>query len=90
MPGNRKRNLATSAILAAAGLLLVAAVWLLFLRPTRILVANTKLAQQADLAQNNDCRRIRLQFCDADELAADRHVGTAYELENGEIVYVPE
>lgn len=55
----------------AAIFLLVAAFWLVFLRPTRILIVNATLAQQADVALNNDCRRIRLRFEDADKVAAE-------------------
>ena len=42
------------ALSAAALLLLGVLVWCVFLRPTRILVVNTTLAQQADVALNTD------------------------------------
>ena len=58
-------------LMAAAACLLAALVWLVFLRPTRILVVNATLAQQADVALNNDSRKIRLRFADADVVAAD-------------------
>ena len=58
-------------LIVAAACLLAALVWVVFLRPTRILVVNATLAQQADVALNNDSRRIRLKFADAAQLAAD-------------------
>ena len=67
--GNKRTRHLT--LFAAAVILLVAAAWLVLLRPTRILVANATLAQQADVALNNDSRHIRLRFVDADGLCAD-------------------
>lgn len=58
-------------LMAAAACLLAALVWLVFLRPTRILIVNATLAQQADVALNNDSQKIRLRFADADVVAAD-------------------
>ena len=58
-------------LIVAAACLLAVLVWGVFLRPTRILVANATLAQQADVALNNDSRRIHLKFADAAQLAAD-------------------
>ncbi|MBQ1709145.1 MAG: hypothetical protein II026_08790, partial [Bacteroidales bacterium] len=58
-------------LMAAAACLLAALVWLVFLRPTRILVVNATLAQQADVALNNDSQKIRLRFADADVVATD-------------------
>ena len=49
----------------------------LFFAPVHIAVTNATLSQQADIALNNDGKR-------------GRKVGIAYELENGEIIYVPE
>ena len=66
---SRKRK--TILIAAAAAILLLAAAWLVLLRPTRILVVNATLAQQADVALNNDSRHIRLRFADADAICAD-------------------
>ena len=71
-PGKNSSLLRRILLKSAAILLLVAAFWLGFLRPTRILVVNATLAQQADLALNNDCRRIRLQFEDAGQVADER------------------
>ncbi len=67
--GNKRTRHLT--LFAAAVILLLAAAWLVLLRPTRILVANATLAQQADVALNNDSRHIRLRFVDADGLCAD-------------------
>ena len=56
-------------VLPAALLVLLAVVfWRACLAPTRILVVNATLAQQADMALNNDNRHIRLRFLDADQL----------------------
>ena len=66
-----RRKILTTAIIAAVAITLATAVWLFFLRPTRILVVNATLAQQADVALNNDCRSIRLSFEDAGQLAAE-------------------
>lgn len=72
MPRGRNDLLRRLILPPAAAVLLAVTAWLLFLRPCRILVANATLAQQADLALNNDSRKIRLRFTDADMLAADR------------------
>jgi cobaltochelatase CobN len=69
MPQASKSRLRTILAIAAA-LLLGVAVWLVLLRPTRILVVNATLAQQADVALNNDSRHIRLRFADADAICA--------------------
>ena len=58
-----------SVLIVAAAILLAAVAWFVFFRPTRILVINATLAQQADVALNNDSRRIRLRFSDADKAA---------------------
>ncbi len=65
-----KRFLRT-ALMGAAAVLLLAAVLVFFFRPTHILVINATLAQQADVALNNDSRRIRLHFTDPDVFAKD-------------------
>ena len=71
-PGKNKTRLLII-LCCTAAVLLAGLLWAAFLRPTRILVVNTTLAQQADLALNNDCRRIRLRFADAGQLATDAH-----------------
>ena len=71
MPKARNRHPLRFVLLTALILLLAAGVWAFLLRPTRVLVVNATLAQQADVALNNDCRRIRLRFADADRIAAD-------------------
>lgn len=43
-----RRKILTTAIIAAVASVMATAVWLFFLRPTRILVVNATLAQQAD------------------------------------------
>ena len=60
-----KNSLRTLLLTAATICLLAVLAWLVFLRPTRILVVNATLAQQADVALNNDSRRIRLRFARA-------------------------
>ena len=72
MPQARNKHLHLILPLAAIVILAVAA-WLFLLRPTRILVVNATLAQQADVALNNDSRHIRLRFADADALCAGGH-----------------
>lgn len=69
MPQARNSRLRKPFLIAAVAVLLAAACWSVLLRPTRILVVNATLAQQADVALNNDSRRIRLQFADADQIA---------------------
>jgi len=71
MPQARNSYRKLILLATAAALLLAAAAWLIFLRPTRILVVNATLAQQADVALNNDSPHIRLRFADADGLCAD-------------------
>ncbi|MBR5099728.1 MAG: cobaltochelatase subunit CobN [Bacteroidales bacterium] len=71
MSGNCKANRRQllKIVLPAALLVLLAVVfWRACLAPTRILVVNATLAQQADMALNNDNRHIRLRFLDADQL----------------------
>lgn len=51
------RNLAAAVLLVCIGL---CSVWLLRLRPTKILVVNPLPAQAAEMALNNDSRRIRV------------------------------
>lgn len=71
MPLEKNNHTRSLTLLAAAAILLLAGSWFVLLRPTRILVVNATLAQQADLALNNDSRHIRLRFVDADGLCAD-------------------
>ena len=59
MPQAKTRRTFRLLFLLAALFLLVAVLWLAFLRPTRILIVNATLAQQADVALNNDSRKIR-------------------------------
>ena len=72
MPQAKTRRTFRLLFLPAALFLLVAVLWLAFLRPTRILIVNATLAQQADVALNNDSRKIRLRFADADAVAESR------------------
>ena len=71
MPQARTSRLRKPLLIAAVAVLLAAAGWFVLLRPTRILVVNATLAQQADVALNNDSRQIRLKFADADQIAQD-------------------
>lgn len=71
MPQERISRIRKSVLIAAAVILLAAVAWFVFLRPTRILVINATLAQQADVALNNDSRRIRLKFSNADQVKED-------------------
>jgi len=71
MPLEKNNHTRSLTLLAAAAILLLAGSWFVLLRPTRILVVNATLAQQADLALNNDSRHIRLRFTNADSLSAD-------------------
>ena len=66
-----------AAIILAAVLAVAFICYKLLFAPVHIAVTNAKLSQQADIALNNDGKR-------------GRKVGIAYELENGEIIYVPE
>lgn len=60
-------NKKTIGIAAVAVLLAVAAsasVYKIWLEPTNILVLNARDSQAADMALNNDCRRIKISFLD--------------------------
>ena len=82
-------------VLPAALLVLLAfACWHIFLAPTRILVVNVTLAQQADMEiitrEAGEIKRYTPSENQETSGPRGRRVGIAYELESGEIIYVPE
>ena len=65
MPGKSwpdRKQLLRIVLPAAVLVMLAFACWRICLAPTRILVINATLAQQADMALNNDSRHIRHRF----------------------------